>query len=289
MKAATQTASPHSTVYGLQTAATRRLSLRQTIAAHWPEYAMEATLIALFMTSATVFGVLFEHPASPVRTGITSALVRRTLMGFAMGSTAIALTYSPWGKRSGAHYNPAVTLVFFRLGKIAGFDAAMYMVVQMIGGVLGVLVGATLVGGAAAHPAVRYVVTLPGSFGTTAALGAELTISFLLMSTVLYFAASVELANLTGMAAGALVALFITFEAPISGMSMNFARTFGSAFSARVWTGLWIYLIAPLAGMLAAAEVHMRWNKRARQHCGKLHHDNHHRCIFCGANGGFQI
>ena len=97
-------------------------------AQHWPEYLMEAAGLGLFMISACVFGTLLEHPASPVRAGrCPTPLVRRVLMGLAMGLTAIAIIYSPWGQRSGAHMNPAVTLTFLRLGKVAPADAVFYV------------------------------------------------------------------------------------------------------------------------------------------------------------------
>jgi len=76
-------------------------------------------------------------------------------------------------------------------------------------------------------------------------------------------------------------------EAPFSGMSMNPARTMGSAFSAELWTGIWIYFTAPPLGMLTAAEIYL-WRKGGSAvQCCKLHHSNDKRCIFCGANGGF--
>src|SRR6201997_3928454 len=84
---------------------------------HWPEYLMEAACLGLFMVSACSFTVLLQHPGSIVRQMIPSAFLRRALTGVAMGLTAIALIYSPWGKQSGAHFNPSVTLTFFRLGK----------------------------------------------------------------------------------------------------------------------------------------------------------------------------
>ena len=64
--------------------------------------------------------------------------MRRGLIGVAMGLTAIALIYSPWGKRSGAHMNPSVTLTFWRLGKIKSIDALFYIVFQFLGGWVGV-------------------------------------------------------------------------------------------------------------------------------------------------------
>ena len=63
-----------------------------------------------------------------------------------MGSTAIAIIFSPFGKRSGAHFNPAVTLTFFRLGKIAAWDTAFYTVFQFVGGVAGVLLASLVLG-----------------------------------------------------------------------------------------------------------------------------------------------
>ncbi len=285
MKAAEQIVTSPSSTVRVQPDATRRLSLSTALAAHWPEYAIEATLIALFMISASIFGVLLEHPASPIHSAIESPFIRRLLMGCVMGLTAISLIYSPIGKRSGAHYNPSVTLTFFRLGKVSAHDAFFYVAAQIIGGIIGVFVAAVAFRGALADPAVHYVTTVPGPAGSTQAFLSELAISFVLMSTVLAFVSRPKLSRFAGLAAGTLVALFITFEAPLSGMSMNFARTFGSAALAQVWTSLWIYFLAPLLGMLAAGEVHIRLH-RAIQHCAKLHHENSYPCIFCGANGG---
>jgi aquaporin Z len=64
-------------------------------------------------------------------------VLRRFIMGLAMGSTAIAIIYSPWGKRSGAHITPSTTLTFFRLGKVPRWDAIFYVASQFLGGVTG--------------------------------------------------------------------------------------------------------------------------------------------------------
>jgi aquaporin Z len=79
------------------------------------------------------------------------------------------------------------------------------------------------------------------------------------------------------------VASYIVLEAPLSGMSLNPARTLGSAVHAREWTALWVYLAAPLLGMLAAARLYVATHGGHRVLCAKLHHDNAQRCIFrCG-------
>jgi glycerol uptake facilitator-like aquaporin len=106
---------------------------------HWPEYLMEATELGLFMLSACAFTVLLYHPSSPLAQAIPDGLPRRLMMGIAMGSTAIAIVFSPIGKRSGAHFNPAVTWTFFRLGKIDAWDAAFYTLFQFTGGIAGVM------------------------------------------------------------------------------------------------------------------------------------------------------
>ena len=133
-----------------------------------------------------------------------------------------------------------------------------------------------------AHPAVNYVVTVPGAFGPAVAFVAELAIAFALMIVVLTASNTEHLARFTGLFAGALVATYITVEAPLSGMSLNPARTFASALPAETWTAFWVYLTAPLAGMLLAAEVRVRW-AHLPVVCAKLHHQNARRCIFhCG-------
>ena len=241
---------------------------------------MEAFGLGLFMVSAGVFGTLIEAPASPLRAAIADPDLRRGLMGLAMGLTAVALIYSPWGTRSGAHLNPAVTLTFLRLGKIAPADAALYVFSQLAGGVLGVLLVRAALGSSFGEPPVRMVVTVPGAAGSAAAFVAEVAISFLLMAVVLVVSNHPRKMRWTGVAAGTLVALYITFEAPISGMSMNPARTLASAAPSGVWTAIWVYLTAPLVGMLLAAEV---YGRVARVHCAKLHHTHTAPCIFrCG-------
>lgn len=252
----------------------------QAFKKHWPEYLMEAAELGLFMFSACAFTVLLYHPLSPVAQTIPDGVGRRLLMGTAMGSTAIAIIFSPLGKRSGAHFNPAVTWTFLRLGKIEAWDAAFYTLFQFAGGIAGVMLASLAFGKLIAHQSVNYAATLPGPNGPVVAFLAEIFISFILMSVVLKISNTKRLARWTGLFAGALVATYITLESPLSGMSMNPARTFGSAVGARVWMSLWIYFVAPPIGMLLAAAVYRRVNQGATIACAKLHHHNNKRCIF---------
>ena len=173
---------------------------------HWPEYLMEAAELGLFMMSACAFTVLLFHPASPVAQSIQSDTVRRMLMGMAMGSTAVAIIFSPLGKRSGGHFNPSVTLTFFRLGKIAAWDTAFYVLFQFAGGIAGVLIASRILGSLVAHQSVNYATTRPGTRGPAVAFLAEVIISFILMSVVLTVSNTKRLSRWTGLFAGALVA-----------------------------------------------------------------------------------
>jgi aquaporin Z len=199
-----------------------------------------------------------------------------------MGLTAIALIYSPWGQQSGAHMNPSLTLAYLRLRKIARGDALGYVVGQFGGGIAGVAIAVAVLGMGVAHPAVRFAATRPGAGGWPLAFAAELAISFGLMSVVLALSNSRH-ARWTPLCCGALVAAYIALEAPLSGTSMNPARSFASALAAREWAALWIYFTAPPLGMLAAAETYARLRGRHRVACAKLNHATTRRCIFrCG-------
>ena len=243
---------------------------------------MEAAGLGAFMISACFFASLLEYPGSPVRGAVQEPFVRRSLMGLAMGLTAVGVIYSPWGQQSGAHINPAVTLTFFRLGKIKPWDATFYVVAQFLGGLAGVVFSVLVISKFVSHPSVNYVATVPNS-GLMAAFVAEMAMSFGLMFAVLYSSNSVKWSHLTGVIAGIMVALYITLEAPISGMSINPARSFASALPARLWTAFWIYLLAPPIGMLLAAKIYRVRRGLARVFCAKLNHHTKRRCIFhCG-------
>jgi aquaporin Z len=249
---------------------------------HWQEYLAEALGLGLFMVSAGVVATALDAPGSPLNAWIPNADLRRVLAGVAMGLTAVGLIYSPWGKRSGAHMNPAVTLAFLHLRKIQPRDAAFYVAAQFVGGLTGVLLVAGLFGDAFAHAPVAYAATMPGPRGVAVAFAAEFAISFLLLLTILAVAGHARHSQRAGLVAGVLVALYISVEAPLSGMSMNPARSFASAAPGALWQNLWIYFVAPPLGMLLAARVHLARHQSRYAGCAKLVHDPAHRCIHCG-------
>jgi len=230
---------------------------------------MEAGALGTFMVSACMFGVLLENVRNPMG---------QILAGIAMGLTAVGIICSPWGQRSGAHMNPALTLTFLSLRKIAPWDAIFYMAAQFAGGVAGVVVSGWILG--PALPRINYVVTIPGPRGEWVAFVAEFTISFLLVAVILNVSNSRRLTRFTPWVAGFLVAAFISIESPLSGMSMNPARTVGSALPAGVWTAIWLYFLAPSLAMLSAGQTYRRWRGAHRVFCAKFHHTNHQRCIF---------
>ena len=255
--------------------------LRRALVQHWPEYLIEAGGLGLFMVSATAFTALLEHPASWVHQSIDNETLRRFLIGLAMGLTAIAIIYSPWGKRSGAHINPAATFTFYRLGKIAPWDAFFYVAAQFLGAALGMTVAfIAFTPAVVAHPNVNFIITVPGMAGPVAAFVAEAAISFGLMMLVLIVSNRREWNRYTGLLAGLLVMVYITVEAPLSGMSMNPARSFGSALLAQDWRAFAVYLTAPPLGMLLAAQIYLSLAGRNAVLCCKLHHENDENCIF---------
>lgn len=252
----------------------------ETFLHHWPLYLYEGAQLAIFMISACCFTVWLFDPAYPALHLLPCDVLRRLLMGIAMGATAILIIRSPMGKRSGAHFNPAITLTYFRLGKIGTWDAVFYVIFQFLGGALGVAVSAIVLGASIAVPSVDYAVTVPGKYGSAAAFFAELFMAALLMAVVLWFSNRTALARYTSYLVGILIVFYILLFAPVSGFSINPARTTGSAIFAQVWTEWWVYFVAPVLGMMIAAEIHLRVYGAGKILCAKLYPDPGYPCPF---------
>jgi len=152
---------------------------------------------------------------------------------------------------------------------------------QFIGGAAGVLLAELMIGASLRHGAVNFAVTVPGPDGPGRALAAEILISIIMMSAILIASNSKRLSPFTGLLAGFLLAGFITVEAPLSGVSLNPARTFGSALLAGEWTSIWVYFLGPPVGMLLAGQLFRFRSGAHAVFCAKLHHHNNkERCIF---------
>jgi aquaporin Z len=167
-----------------------------------------------------------------------------------------------------------------RLRKIAVWDAVFYVLFQFMGGIFGVGVSALVLGRRLAGPGVEYAVTIPGVYGTAAAFAAELFMAALLMGVVLFTSNRPRLANYTSYCVGVLIAFYILLFAPVSGFSINPARTVGSAVFAHVWTACWVYFTAPIMGMLGVAEAYLRSYGPDSILCAKLHPDPDYPCPF---------
>jgi aquaporin Z len=234
------------------------------------------------MISIGLVVTLLEAPVSSLHNWIPNANLRRVIMAAVMGLTAVALIYSPWGQRSGAHMNPAVTLAFLRLRKITPRHALGYIAAQILGGIVGVYLVWVAFGATFSGPPVSFVTTVPSEGAVLAAFFAELCMSALLMLMLLASIGSRRLAPYTGIFVGILIFVFISLEAPISGMSINPARSFASAFPAHRWTSFWLYLVAPILGMQVAAGLFAFLSESPEATCAKLFHSSTQRCIHCG-------
>lgn len=249
-----------------------------TLRNNWKVYFMEGICLGLFMVSASLFATLLEFPDSQIHHLIPNGFLRLCLMGLAMGITCVLIIYSPMGKLSGAHMNPAITLTFFGLGKVKKWDAVYYVLFQFMGGTLAVYIMDWVLGGPFEMKPINYVVTVPGNPGAIAAFWTETLIAFLMILMVLFTTNHAKLSRYTGYMAGFFVMIYVIITAPISGFSMNPARTLASAIPANTYTALWIYLTAPFVGMFSGAFLYRLLG--AKVVCAKYFHSRSFSCIF---------
>ncbi len=228
--------------------------LRNSFRKNRVHYLQEALGLAIFMISACFFSAALEGKESTLHLVIPNGTIRLLIMGILMGSTALIIFYSPLTAPSGSHINPAVTLVFLRLGKICRRDAFFYMLFQLIGGLAAVYLMALLLGHSMTDQPVNYATTVPGKHSVAAAAVTEGVIAFVMITMVLFISNSERLKKNTRLIAGLLVCFNVIFAGPVSGFGMNPARTLASAIPAHTYTAFWIYMIIPFISMLGAAE-----------------------------------
>jgi len=251
---------------------------------HLPEYLAEVAGTALMMLVGVGAIALMWAEVSPMPGLIESPDLRRLLTGIMFAGGATLVVISPLGQRSGGHLNPAVTLAFWMKGNIATIDALFYVVAQTIGALLGVGIAALLAGEAVRG--VQFGITLPGEgYSVTTAFFAEIVITAALVGLILFCVNNQRFARYTPVLAGSLVAALVFIEAPISGTSLNPARSIAPAILASVYVHQWLYIVAPLVGAVCAVWLHGRLSgSRPSTGCAKLYHTERYQCIFtnCG-------
>jgi aquaporin Z len=251
----------------------------ETLRRHWPEYAIEAGFLAAFVLAAGIVSAWLRSPSGPVVSALPDPAVRRLLAGIAMGLALMALIYSPWGRRSGTHLNPAITLAYLRLGKIGRWDALFYTLAQIAGGVVAV----TLLRGGALLPAAAQPSLLSASLvpaNEWAAFVTEFVLSGSAMLLILFTSNHASWFRWTGVLYSLLVIAIVATAAPLSGFGMNIARLLAVDASGDLASANWLNLLPPLLGMQLAVEAYRLFTGRSQVLCAKLAHNTHGRCIF---------
>lgn len=225
-------------------------------------YLQEALGLAIFMISACFFGAMIFSGKSQWYHLFSNDTERNITTGILMGATAWLIFYSPFTAPSGSHINPAVTITFWRLGKMCHWDSLFYILFQFIGGTVAVYMMQLLLGPVLIDPPVNSSVTIPGKAGILNAALMEVSIAFVTMSMVLFTSNHDKLKKYTRIFAACLVCVWVIIAGPVSGFGMNPARSFASALPGGIWTAFWIYLLMPFAGMLLAAEVFILSQKK---------------------------
>jgi aquaporin Z len=241
---------------------------------------MEAAEMAMLMLCICAAGSLLYGRNSAVANLGLSWLARTALMGAIVAAATLIIIRSPFGRRSGAHFNPALTVAYFSLGRIHRWDAFSYVMAHFFGGIAGVFFAHQLLGANLSDLPVRYVITLPGRNGSMIAFIAELITSFALMEVVLLATNHRRLARYTPLFVALVTVFYYMLSMSISGYSVNPARSFSSALFAHIWQGIWIYFIAPGFGMLGAATLYRKIAGADRIYCAKVFHDFQSNCPF---------
>jgi glycerol uptake facilitator-like aquaporin len=216
---------------------------------HWREWLSEfAATAILLLVIVTMFRGLFGA-GSPLARAVPSEEGRLAVDAVVSGTTVGLLIVSPFGRRSGGHMNPAVSLAFWLMGALPGRDAVAYAAAQLAGSVSGVAAGRLLWGEQTADPAVGFA-AIRASEGIpwTVVFISETAATALMLAAVTFVSARPRLAFLLPAAVGSVIAALILLVGRWTGGSFNPARQFGPELFSHDLTWLWIYLIAPLVG-----------------------------------------
>ncbi|MBE3558583.1 MAG: MIP family channel protein [Ktedonobacteraceae bacterium] len=206
------------------------------------------------------FGLVFAGCGAIMIDTLSKGQVTHVGVGLVFGLIITVMIYA-FGHISGAHFNPAVTLAFvlarhFPIQRLLG-----YWIAQFLGAALAAACLKLLLGDVASLGA-----TLPaGDGGAWQAFGLEMLLTFFLMIVIMAMATDTRaVGQAAALAIGATVALEALFAGPISGASMNPARSLGPALVGWIWTAQWLYVLGPMIGAVAGAYVY-RWLREAKR------------------------
>ena len=211
---------------------------------------MSATITPMQRAAAEfvgTFGLVFAGCGAVVIDATTHGGVSHVGVALTFGLVIMTMIYAT-GHISGAHFNPAVTLAFaatrhFPLALVPVYLAAQFGGALLASGLLRLLFGSVASLGT----------TLPiGSVGQS--FGLELVLTFFLMFVIIAVATDTRaVGQAAAIAIGGTVGLEALFAGPISGASMNPARSLAPALVSGTWTAQWLYLVAPVIGALLGA------------------------------------
>lgn len=228
----------------------------------------EVTGTALLLMVGLSVVIFMFGSGSPMAELIPGVKVRQVITGFIFGSVGASIALSPLGKISGAHINPAVTIVFWLFKKLQGRLAITYILSQFTGAVIGCL---PLLLWGSLGKSIDFGVTIPGQdYTTQAAFFGEVITTFTMVLLLILFIGFRQIRRFTPYMFPVLYAIMVPLEADISGISTNPARSFGPAIISGEWSSFWIYIIGPVTGALLASHAGSALAKRIT--IAKLYH-----------------
>ena len=170
-------------------------------------------------------------------------------VAFAHGLVIVAFAYA-YGHISGTHINPAVTIGLLVAKQIDAARAVAYIIVQLLGGIAGAFALRFVLGGSDSGLGAT---VLADGVSTTQGVFLETVLTFLLVNTILNAAVSGKAGGHAGLAIGMTLVMAILMGGPLTGASLNPARTLGPAIATGNFADIWLYFVGPILGGVIAA------------------------------------